>query len=407
MTSVAPPIAAPLAPERSHPPSPLAPAEAAFAEAIPWPVWVAVLAVTSTVIGVQWDIAWHRSVGRDTFWSPPHMAIYLGGVLAPLAAGYQIMWTTFARSAAAVAGRAAAVRIWGFSGPLGAFISAWGGVAMLASAPFDDWWHNAYGLDVKILSPPHTVLALGIFALQLGALILIIGLRNRATGSLRSLLTGLFVYVGAFLLVVLMTFEMEYTHRVHQHSGTFYRAVMMVAPLVLLGLGRASGHRFGATLVAAGYSAIMLTLLWVFPLVPATPKLGPVFYQVTHLVPAGFPLLLVVPALVVDLVSPRLASRSLWQQAAILGLLLFAVFFAVQWPMGSFLSTPYARNWFFGAHYFGYNARPSSSELLYTFHDRDGSRAMFWRQLMIGAVVAVITSRLGIGLANWLRGLRR
>ena len=24
---------------------------------------------------------------------------------------------------------------------------------MLTSAPFDDWWHNAYGLDVKITQP--------------------------------------------------------------------------------------------------------------------------------------------------------------------------------------------------------------------------------------------------------------
>ena len=35
---------------------------------------------------------------------------------------------------------------------------------MLTSAPFDNWWHNAYGLDVKIVSPPHTLLILGIRA---------------------------------------------------------------------------------------------------------------------------------------------------------------------------------------------------------------------------------------------------
>jgi len=32
---------------------------------------------------------------------------------------------------------------------------------MLTSAPFDNWWHNAYGLDVKIVSLPHSILALG------------------------------------------------------------------------------------------------------------------------------------------------------------------------------------------------------------------------------------------------------
>ena len=34
---------------------------------------------------------------------------------------------------------------------------------MITSAPFDNWWHEAYGLDVKILSPPHMLLAAGIF----------------------------------------------------------------------------------------------------------------------------------------------------------------------------------------------------------------------------------------------------
>jgi hypothetical protein len=124
----------------------------------PWYVWCAVVAVTSAMVGMHWDIAWHRSIGRDTFWTPAHMAIYFAGVLGGLSCGYLILSTTFAKDASA---RAAAVKIWGFYGPLGAFICAWGGVAMITSAPFDDWWHNAYGLDVKIISPPHTVLALG------------------------------------------------------------------------------------------------------------------------------------------------------------------------------------------------------------------------------------------------------
>lgn len=30
---------------------------------------------------------------------------------------------------------------------------------MITSAPFDKWWHNAYGLDTKVVSPPHVPLA--------------------------------------------------------------------------------------------------------------------------------------------------------------------------------------------------------------------------------------------------------
>ena len=49
---------------------------------VPWYIWCAVIAVTSAMVGTHWDIAWHRSIGRDTFWTPAHMAIYFAGVLA-------------------------------------------------------------------------------------------------------------------------------------------------------------------------------------------------------------------------------------------------------------------------------------------------------------------------------------
>ena len=64
---------------------------------------------------------------------------------------------------------------------------------MIASAPFDNWWHDAYGLDVKILSPPHMLLAAGILAVHLGALLLIAGNMNRAEEVLRQRLQFLFL----------------------------------------------------------------------------------------------------------------------------------------------------------------------------------------------------------------------
>ena len=66
---------------------------------LPWYLWAAAAAVTSAYIGGYWDISWHRSIGRDTFWSPPHMAIYACGVLAGLSAAYLIFTTTFGKNA--------------------------------------------------------------------------------------------------------------------------------------------------------------------------------------------------------------------------------------------------------------------------------------------------------------------
>jgi hypothetical protein len=132
---------------------------------IPWYLWLAALGVTSAMIGVHWDISWHRSIGRDTFWTAPHIAIQLCGIIAAITSGFLILGTTFTQSPL----RDSSVNVFGFRAPLGAFVMAWGGFAMIASAPFDDWWHSAYGLDVKILSPPIVFVAFGLFGVVMGA----------------------------------------------------------------------------------------------------------------------------------------------------------------------------------------------------------------------------------------------
>ena len=43
--------------------------------------------IASGVIGGHWDISWHMSVGRDSFWTPAHLMIQLTGVLVGIACG--------------------------------------------------------------------------------------------------------------------------------------------------------------------------------------------------------------------------------------------------------------------------------------------------------------------------------
>ena len=145
-----------------------------------WPLWAVAFASTSVIAGILWDISWHRTIGRDSFWTPAHMAIYLGGVVAGLSCGWLVLYTTFAGTAR---DRAAGVSFWGFRGPLGAWVCIWGALAMIVSAPFDDWWHNAYGLDVEILSPPHVVLAAGIYGIGIGAMLMVLARQNGAPAA--------------------------------------------------------------------------------------------------------------------------------------------------------------------------------------------------------------------------------
>jgi len=385
-----------------------------LARAIPWYLWCALLSSSAVAIGVHWDIAWHRSIGRDTFWSPPHLMIYAAAVLAALASGSQILRATFARRPGAHLGASGAdgdssatVRVLGFRGPLGAFITAWGGITMLTSAPFDDWWHNAYGLDVKILSPPHVVLAIGIGAIHVGVLIFVLGRLNQVSGRARQALTTGFLWVGGMLVAALMTLFMERTVRPFMHGEAFYRIIAAIVPLLFAAVARGSGHRWGATIAAGFYSLFLLGLLWILPLVPAEPKLGPVTVPVKSLVPPEFPLLLIVPALALDLLWARTAAWSRGRQALASGALFAALFFLVQWPFATFLMSPAARNYFFGAIYFDYFTPPQSHYWRYTFIPHTSGAAAFASGALTVTAIAVLGSWLGIGWGNWMRRIHR
>src|SRR5260370_3853448 len=328
---------------------------------IPWYVWCSAIAVTSTAFGLYWDISWHTSIGRDTFWTPAHLCIQFGAILAGLSSTYLILATTFGKNRAK---QEAAVKVWGFYGAMGTFVSLWGGLTMLTSAPFDDWWHNAFVLDVQIISPPHVILFLGIFILGLGGLFLIIAEMNRANEQTRGVLNRIFLYVGCMLTILLLMLITEYTSYTQSHSAIYYRALALAMPLVLVGIARASGYKWAATKVAAIYFVLWLLALWLVPLVPAEPKLGPVYTRVTHLVPMEFPLLLFAGAAALDFLLDRMAARNKWLQAAAGGTGFLLAMIAVQWPMGKFLISPLAENRIFGTNYYPYMQPPSA----YHFH---------------------------------------
>jgi hypothetical protein len=371
---------------------------------IPWYMWCCVVAMFSGAFGGVWDISWHESIGRDSFWTPAHMMIYLCGVLAGLACGYLILSTTFQKNSPL---NGVSVSIWGFRGPLGAFICAWGGVAMITSGPFDNWWHNAYGLDVKILSPPHVVLVLGLLAIRFGTLVMILAEMNRAEGAYYKKLEWLLYFVFLFLMGATVGVAQEFTNRVEMHGARFYLVVMMGAPIWMAAVALATRNRWAATLMTGIYTAMHLAFCWLLPLAPAEPKLGPVYQQVTHLVPPDFPLLLIVPAIVFDLLRRRIGSWNPWAQAAALGAAFLGSFFAVQWPFADFLMSPAAHNRIFVAGNYPYFVPSTSSWVRNVYVTTEATLAAFWVKMAIALAVAVLTTRIGLSWGEWMARLRR
>jgi hypothetical protein len=388
----------------AHPNSP--------AIAASWVSRTVMVGATFIVVGILWDISWHRTIGRDTFWTPAHIAIQLGGLIGGITAAWLVIRTSFFGTAE---DRAGAVKLWGFHGPLGAWVTIWGCLAMLTSAPFDNWWHDAYGLDVKIISPPHAVLALGMWSVVGGCLLLVLRQQNTAGPASAQASPGrwLFIYGAGVLLAMASVFLTEMSFPNDQHSAKFLEWSAATYPFYLLGMARASKFRFGATFVAAVYMLIGAAMAWTLPLFEGHPKLGPIYNPVDRFVPLPFPLLLVVPALGIDLIRNAIGQGRGWLRDALIVLLCAAAFVALfaptQWHFSEFLLSPRAHNWFFaGDRHWGYTETPGPwrGEFWNVRNPKDHPPIVA-ATYGYAFACALVASTLGLALGNWMAKVRR
>ena len=371
---------------------------------IPGAVWLALLGIASTMVGATWDLAWHMSIGRDVFFTPPHILIGLGGILPGIACVYTILATTLTGSSRA---GSASIRVLGLDGPGGAFLTLWGSVAMVASAPFDNWWHNAYGLDLQFATPPHALLSLGYFAIRIGAILWVACKIDSASPTLRKRRSWLILIVGATCVMIPPVPVLAFTSRSYMHTATCYLAIAAFTPLMVIATKGASAHRWGCTIVTSIYMGLGVASEWLIPLFPAEPKLGPVYHNVTHLIPLQFPLLLIVPGLTADLLLQRLEPRSSWTKALCVGPSFVLSMIAVQWPFANYLMSPPSRTWIFGTAYFAYSDPAGILSPAYRFKTIESSPTVFALTLVAAFAVAILSTRLGVGWGDWMARVRR
>lgn len=218
-----------------------------------WLVAVIFAGSASALAGGYWDDAWHTERGRDSFLIAPHVALYVGVA----ASGWALaLWAALA--ARSVGWRAALAHP-----PLALAVVAV--VATLASGPIDNAWHEAFGRDAVIWSPPHMLGIVGTAGLAAALLVELAG-RHGQTAA-------------AGMLVVALTFAVvEYETDVPQFDEAWYLPVLALGALLALALARTAIDRpWAATraaaahlgfitavalfLVALGYDAPLLPLL--------------------------------------------------------------------------------------------------------------------------------------------------
>src|SRR5580765_3670055 len=200
--------------------------------------------------GVGWDIRWHLTIGRDSFWIAPHVMTYASVVVAcAISFGVLVVETWRAREGAA---SASTVTIAGLRGTRGFHLAWWGMAIVILAAPVDDLWHRLFGLDVTLWSPPHLLGLAGSQVSDLGALL--IALEVYAAGWARwwALLTSGVFLLGTFYIAVDQSVQMAFRRgSVFFFSFPVLGALFFTFALVLVArLGTSRGMPLALTLGA-------------------------------------------------------------------------------------------------------------------------------------------------------------
>jgi hypothetical protein len=159
--------------------------------------------------------------------------------------------------------------------------------------------------------------------------------------------------------------------------------------------------------VASIYTSLWLAGNWILPMFPAQAKLGPVFTPITHMVPLGFPVLLLPGAIALDFVLNQFSGRGDTWKAAVGGIAFLSASLAVNWPFAYFMMSPYSRNWVFAMNEFGYSVPPSQYHRAWELQAYEKTRVEFWVGMLVALVATAISARIGMLWGDWMRRIRR
>lgn len=223
------------------------------------PAWCAgglgmgLLALVVAVLGFYWDVAWHIELGRDEFiFTPAHSGIFFGLLLIVAAGMTSIILATHQQ--ADVRHEWAGMRI-----PSAAVAIVALGVGALTGFPLDEFWHQAYGIDVTMWGPTHLVMISGASLTPIALLLLYReGVQDRRPTSLgRSLL-----YVLAAALVIgLQTWTGEFDLGVPQFQALYHPVLVMAGSAIAFVAVRHLLGPGGALKAALGALAIRLLIV--------------------------------------------------------------------------------------------------------------------------------------------------
>jgi hypothetical protein len=212
---------------------------------------IAAVGAVAMPFGAYWDISFHFEDGRESFFSPPHLVIY-GGILLALIAvllgiGRKPQSSTWWNHIKSNPPRKYAVL-----GMLFVFISG----------PLDELWHWMFGLDVSVWSPPHVLLIVTAMTAMISLAMFNVNRSGLTVDVLRSVLLASALLGGSVFLA-----EFEYplpSWHVSQFRPEILHPIFLIGFTLIICLiaKRAMQNRYGAVM---SVGVFMILRLLVYP----------------------------------------------------------------------------------------------------------------------------------------------
>src|SRR5260221_1237124 len=118
---------------------------------------IMLLGVFELIFGMAWDGQWHAAVGRDRFFTPPHVMMYSAVAIEGLLCLGMVLAETirYRRLVPGVNDQTTSKVLRIFHAPLGFIVTGFGMFMILLAAPLGNYWHILYCIDVTVWSPFH------------------------------------------------------------------------------------------------------------------------------------------------------------------------------------------------------------------------------------------------------------
>ncbi len=198
-------------------------------------------------LGSAWDFHWHEAVGRDSFWIPPHMVLYIGALLAMGLVGFIAL-----RTSREVHSRNPLIILRALHGR-GYSVVAIGGTTMAFAAGFDEFWHRTIG-DFTIWSPPHVLGVIGGIVIGLGTIIALMRSAPRrilpsswGRAGVLGLVAGVLIsaYFGLVPGAVMAFLPQGATYRFFTTNNPYFVSVIasLTIPVIVTGSRHVLGRR--------------------------------------------------------------------------------------------------------------------------------------------------------------------